>query len=51
MSKKIGNYSEDELRRKAFDCVKDRTNNSKILSVAQEDLVPRFQAAGTRVTY
>jgi len=43
MSRMIGEYSEDFLRSRAVDFVKDKTKNSRILCVAQENLVPRFQ--------
>jgi len=43
MSKMIGEYSEDFLRSRAVDFVKDKTKNSKVLSVEQGNLVPRFQ--------
>lgn len=45
MSKMIGKYTEDFLRSQAIGSVKDKTKNSEILSVEQEDLVPRFQSA------
>lgn len=39
----IGEYSEDFLRSRAQDFVKDKTKNSKLLNVEEENSVPRFQ--------
>jgi len=45
MARMIGEYSEDYLRTRAVEFVKDKTKNSKVLSDEAESRIPRFDPA------
>ena len=45
-SKKIGDYTEEHLLKRAAEVVQEKTGDSKVLDRSSEDRIPKFHLSG-----